>query len=296
MKSVLTLAMALLIFISSTDETSAQAPRFDRRVGLGQTIVLTNFTEWQNGVGCISGPPNAVSGDPKPKFGTLISETKTVFRDGPCGKREYFYQVISYKAGNIPGVDDFDLFVYSSFGSSPWNYKTKIIVGGASTAAPPATAGTPKQNVISNPVKIDQQQADAKKPLLPSAPTTAHGNVASSLRSSELPTRNRQITVLGGQTVAAGFTWHLNNDCSSAGVINHKMLQIPRHGKVRVIEGEGYSNYDKDDIRFECNRKKSTVTRIYYDAPPQPILDSFAVQVFYPNGNTRKYLISVNVK
>lgn len=298
MRNPITLAALLIWLCAIFADAKAEFPtRIEKSVGPGQTVGLISLRQYQSERGCTPTPTGQFDGDPKPKFGTLVSSSKTVLTDGPCGKAEYPIQTIGYKAGSTSGVDEFELYIYPTafWGGSPWRIKVRIAVGGARTSNP--VGG----NVSTTPQKAGViAPKDQQNPITQSRKDDRTTNSISSDNktkpsSSELKPVNRRISVLRGQSVIAGYTYHLNNDCSLGGAIASGIIQEPKSGMVQIKQEPGFSNYAKDDIKFECNRQKSEVTRIYYKAPEQAGKDHFTVQFFYANGNTRKYEIAVDI-
>jgi hypothetical protein len=284
MRFFLTLLAALLFFAEQPTRAGALPQRIEKSVAPGQTITLVSLRQYQTARGCTATPEGMINGDPKPRFGTLLSSSKPIVSDGPCGKMEYPVQTISYQAGPASGVDEFDLYIFPSafWGGSPWSIKVRIAVGGRGASAV-QTQSRPVQNGLRSSSE-------------PGKSSTSTASVPAKPVSAELPEVRREISVLSSETVRAGFTYHLKNDCSSDGKIILRLLRPPKTGTVRFVEEKGFPNYRKDDRRFACNTVPSDVTRIYYDAPRNTGRDAFVAEAFYANGNMRRYVIDVVIK
>jgi hypothetical protein len=83
-------------------------------------------------------------------------------------------------------------------------------------------------------------------------------------------------------------------DCSNPGYPEIKVLRIPGHGTVGVENGEAYPNFSKDNVRYDCNKKKVATSQVMYESVAGfHGKDSFTIQVRYSTSNLR--LITYNV-
>jgi hypothetical protein len=242
-----------------------------------------NLRQYQSERGCTATPAGDIDGSPKPKFGALVSTSRVTAGDGPCGKMEYPVQSIGYKAGTAAGIDEFELFIFPTafWGGSPLRIKVRVVVGGGRAAVTDA---------VRTPIKQEPAKQQATVQAAASTQQT------SKAKGSELKPLKRQISVLRNQSVIAAYAYDLNNDCTPAGAIMARIIQEPKGGRLRIVQEPGFSNYAKDSIKFECNRQKSEVTRVYYDAADRVIEDAFSLELIYANGNSRKVEILVSVK
>jgi transglutaminase-like putative cysteine protease len=91
----------------------------------------------------------------------------------------------------------------------------------------------------------------------------------------------------------------LNPDCTPIGEINIRTIEEPKHGKLTISKGSGFSNFLQDNPRQVCNRRRSEAMLLRY-LPESGYLgaDSITVDIIYPEGYSRKrhYAISVNPK
>jgi hypothetical protein len=85
-------------------------------------------------------------------------------------------------------------------------------------------------------------------------------------------------------------------DCSNPGYPEIKVIGMPAHGSVAVDNGETYPNFPKDNVRYECNKKKIASSRLLYESIPGfHGKDSFTVQVRFVKSNLRLITYSINV-
>ena len=95
------------------------------------------------------------------------------------------------------------------------------------------------------------------------------------------------------------FLYWINPDCSSIGVASVRTIEEPKHGKLTVAKGTGFSSFPKENPRQACNRRRSEGMMMYYRPEPGYLgPDSVTVDVIYGDGNARKrhYAITVGPK
>jgi hypothetical protein len=99
------------------------------------------------------------------------------------------------------------------------------------------------------------------------------------------------------QPLWVDFLYSINPDCSSVGVASVRTIEEPKHGKLTIAKGTGFSNFPQDNPRKACNRRRSEGMLMYY-RPENGYLgqDSVTVDVIYGDGNSRKrhYAITVD--
>jgi hypothetical protein len=85
-------------------------------------------------------------------------------------------------------------------------------------------------------------------------------------------------------------------DCSNPGYPEIKILRMPGHGAVAVENGETYPNFSKDNVRYECNKKKISSSQVLYEsALGFHGKDSFTIQVRFVTSNLRVITYNVDV-
>jgi hypothetical protein len=128
----------------------------------------------------------------------------------------------------------------------------------------------------------------------PTAPTAQPPLSQTALEALEI-----KSTAVVDQPLRVDFLYSINPDCSSIGVAAVRTIEEPKHGKLTVGKGSGFTNFPKDNPREACNRRRSEGMLMYY-RPDAGYLgpDSLTVEVIYGNGASRKrhYAIGVNPK
>jgi hypothetical protein len=85
-------------------------------------------------------------------------------------------------------------------------------------------------------------------------------------------------------------------DCSNPGYPEIKILRNPSHGAASVAIGEAYPGFAKDNIRYECNKKKVATSQVWYEsASGFHGKDSFEIQVRFSNSTLRLFTYNVDV-
>ncbi len=77
-------------------------------------------------------------------------------------------------------------------------------------------------------------------------------------------------------------------DCSNPGYPEIKIISTPNHGTVVAEHGEVYPSFAKDNVRYECNRKKVASSQVLYESNAGfHGRDSFTIEVRFTNSNIR---------
>jgi hypothetical protein len=138
------------------------------------------------------------------------------------------------------------------------------------------------------------QMVFAAPPAAPPTPPAKAPPAPTALETLEV---KRVATV--DQPLQVDFLYSINPDCTSIGVASVRSIEEPKHGKLTIGKGSGFSNFAKDNPRQACNRRRSEGTLMYYRPDPGYLgPDSLTVDVIYGDGVARKrhYAISVNPK
>ena len=102
--------------------------------------------------------------------------------------------------------------------------------------------------------------------------------------------------VAAGQRLRVEFLVAIEPDCSSMGQTAVRVIEQPAHGTLTVEDGQGFTNFAKDNQRYECNTRRSDGTLVFYEPKPDYNgADSITLNVIYPGGfaQTRHYSIEV---
>jgi hypothetical protein len=86
-------------------------------------------------------------------------------------------------------------------------------------------------------------------------------------------------------------------ECTSAGPMTVKVVKAPEHGSLKIEDGEGYPNYDKDNVRFACNKVKVPVTQLVYTSNPNYVgQDTITLDAWGPGGRFFHQDFVINVR
>jgi hypothetical protein len=103
--------------------------------------------------------------------------------------------------------------------------------------------------------------------------------------AAEMPTYN--IVALSGTKTSAYRLVGLNPDCTVRGVPVVRLTKPPAKGSVDIEEVMRYSNYNKDDQRYNCNKKQSAQAVVWYTSSPGfKGNDQFEIETFWVMAGT----------
>jgi hypothetical protein len=89
----------------------------------------------------------------------------------------------------------------------------------------------------------------------------------------------------------------LNPDCTPEGYPKIVVLTAPAHGTLSFEQGTAYSNYAKDDQKYDCNKHPSPATLVYYQSHPGYVGSDVAmIATTYPRGWSTKTTYNLIVK
>jgi len=85
-------------------------------------------------------------------------------------------------------------------------------------------------------------------------------------------------------------------DCSNEGYPEIRVIRNPDHGSAESHSAEVYPSFNKDNVRYECNKKKVASSQLtYQSAPGFHGKDTLTIEVRYVHGNFRLVTYSINV-
>ncbi len=102
--------------------------------------------------------------------------------------------------------------------------------------------------------------------------------------------------VHSGERDRIDYHYDLDPTCQSSGYPEITVVKAPMHGSVSTGQGEEYPNFSHDNVRYECNRKRVSVTEVFYQSNANfHGNDAFTIKVRYPDSNLRtsSYVIEV---
>jgi TonB family protein len=103
--------------------------------------------------------------------------------------------------------------------------------------------------------------------------------------------------VAANQKLNLDFLYSLEADCSSIGFATIRIVQQPEHGKVSSKNGTGFSNFAKENLRYDCNKRRTEGVILSYEPTARYTgPDSLTVGVIYPHGTFQRRHYSIEVK
>jgi hypothetical protein len=100
-----------------------------------------------------------------------------------------------------------------------------------------------------------------------------------------------------GQKLRVEFLYSIQPDCSSAGQTHVRILEAPQHGTLTVENGQGFTNFPRDNQRYDCNTRRSDGTLVFYE--PEAGFsgkDSVTLDVIFPMGQSSKRHYAIEVR
>ena len=113
------------------------------------------------------------------------------------------------------------------------------------------------------------------------------------------PALKPQLVVRGFDSGARQIVddyYSVTPDCGNLGYPEIKIMHAPTHGTVSVDKGEAFPAFPKDNVRYECNKKKVASSQLFYESSPGfHGKDTFTIQVRFVNSNLRLVTYNVDV-
>lgn len=86
-------------------------------------------------------------------------------------------------------------------------------------------------------------------------------------------------------------------NCESEGFPEVTVIKAASHGTVSSAPGEDYPNFVKDNVRYDCNRKRVPSTQVFYQSNANYHgKDSFTIEVRFPGSHLRTAVYVVEVR
>jgi hypothetical protein len=69
------------------------------------------------------------------------------------------------------------------------------------------------------------------------------------------------------------------------GATSVRVLEPPQHGRLTVGKGQGFTSFEKDNQRYDCNMRKSDGTYVFYEPEDgYEGADSVTLDITFPWG------------
>jgi hypothetical protein len=110
-------------------------------------------------------------------------------------------------------------------------------------------------------------------------------------------TLERTRVVASDQKLRLDFLYSMNPDCTSMGFATVRIIEQPKHGRISVENGTGFTSFPQSNQRYECNKKRSDGVVVVYE-PDSGFTgtDSVNIDAIYPLGTSNKRHYSIEVK
>lgn len=119
---------------------------------------------------------------------------------------------------------------------------------------------------------------------------------AGAVAAVELPGATITPVVLSETRTLVFSAYSHNPDCSVGEIPVARIKKRPAKGEAEIEEGSGYSHYPKDSQLYECNKRQTLMSNVFY-TPDKGFKgsDNFEVEIFAA-GNSRTVRFRVTVK
>jgi hypothetical protein len=110
-------------------------------------------------------------------------------------------------------------------------------------------------------------------------------------------TLERTRVVASDQKLRLDFLYSVNPDCTSMGFATVRITEQPKHGRITVENGTGFTSFPQNNQRYECNKKRSDGVVVVYE-PDSGFTgtDSVNIDAIFPSGTSGKRHYSIEVK
>jgi Domain of Unknown Function with PDB structure (DUF3857)/Transglutaminase-like superfamily len=99
------------------------------------------------------------------------------------------------------------------------------------------------------------------------------------------------------QVLQLAFLFALNPDCSSLGYATVRVLEAPKHGKLAVEQGTGFSTFPQSNQRFACNKRRTDGVNVAYTPEAGYVgADSMLLDIINADGSYNKRHYAIEVK
>jgi hypothetical protein len=107
----------------------------------------------------------------------------------------------------------------------------------------------------------------------------------------------RARAVASDKQLRLDFVYTLNPDCTSIGFATIRIIEQPKHGKITVENGTGFTSFAKDNLRYECNKSRSDGVVIVYEPESEfKGTDSVFIDAIFASGTSQKRHYTIEVK
>jgi hypothetical protein len=124
-----------------------------------------------------------------------------------------------------------------------------------------------------------------------------HDPVAAAGAATAAQTVEQTRTVAVDHKVQLDFLYSTNPDCTSLGFATVHVTEQPKHGKVTVENGTGFTNFPQNNPRSACNKTRSDGVIVGYEPEAGYAgQDSVNLEVIFASGSLSKRHYAVDVR
>jgi hypothetical protein len=103
--------------------------------------------------------------------------------------------------------------------------------------------------------------------------------------------------VAADQDMRLDFLYSINPDCTSIGYATIRIVEQPKHGTITIENSTGFTNFPADNLRAECNKRRSDgVAIIYRPEPGYTGPDSVDFDAIFASGTLSKRHYTIEVR
>ena len=103
--------------------------------------------------------------------------------------------------------------------------------------------------------------------------------------------------VASGTNQRIGFFYAVNPDCSASDDVNIRVTKQPEHGAAETAAATDFPNFERENIRYRCNRHKVRGQRVNYKSAEKYIgSDTLELLALLPGGFAREVHINIDVR
>ena len=76
-----------------------------------------------------------------------------------------------------------------------------------------------------------------------------------------------------------------------------RILEPPQHGRLTIVNGQGFTSFARENQRYDCNLRKSDGTLVFYE-PESGFAgeDSVTLDIIYPTGQSSRQRYAIDVR
>jgi len=102
---------------------------------------------------------------------------------------------------------------------------------------------------------------------------------------------------VSGQPLKLDFAASVNPDCSSLGPPTIRVVRVPEHGRLTVVQTKDFATFRPSNPRSVCNQRRVAGTAIRYVSQRGFIgMDAAGVEIIFASGNLRQANFTINVR